>query len=198
MHHYWHVILESLIDTAKILPFLFIVYYLIELLEFKWAFKIQNNKWLKGKGSPLFGSMLGCVPQCGFSVISTDLYSKGAISVGALLAVYIATSDEAFPLMVANPKSLPWLIALIGVKIVMGILVGYLSILLYKIFFKKRNIENIVRTIDQKHEHNEDEQEFELSHGGCCHHHVEAKSFDWLHPMLHCLKISSFIFFNIF
>ena len=77
MHEYWHVILESMIDVAKILPFLFIIYYVIELIEFKHAIKLQNSKMLKGEASPIFGSLLGCVPQCGFSVISTDLFNKG-------------------------------------------------------------------------------------------------------------------------
>ena len=76
MHEYWHVILESIIDVAKILPFLFIVYYVIELIEFKQAIKLQNSKLLKGDTSPIFGSLLGCVPQCGFSVISTDLFNN--------------------------------------------------------------------------------------------------------------------------
>ena len=77
MHEYWHVIIESLIETAKILPFLFIIYYIIELIEYKQAIKIQNSTLLKGDASPIFGSLLGCVPQCGFSVISADLFNKG-------------------------------------------------------------------------------------------------------------------------
>ncbi len=182
MHEYWHVILEALIHTAQILPLLFIVYYIIELIEYKHAGKIQNSKLLKGKASPVIGATLGCIPQCGFSVVSTDLFSKGKLSIGTLIAVYIATSDEAIPIMIANPKSIGWMFALIGAKIVMGISVGYLSILLYKLLFKKKQI------IEQ-HNHNEEE----VIHGGCCHHHVETKSFDWLHPMLHCIKISVFI-----
>lgn len=196
MHEYWHVILEALIDTAKILPLLFIVYYLIELLEHKFAAKWQRNKLLKGKASPVIGAAIGCVPQCGFSVISTDLFSKGKLSVGALIAVYIATSDEAIPLFIANPKSIGWLFALIGVKLVLGIVVGYISIALYKVIFKKPKM--AVEEIKHAHDHDEHDDEHgeveeEIVHGGCCHHDVEAKSFDWLHPMLHCLKISAFI-----
>lgn len=182
MHEYWHVILEALIHTAQILPLLFIVYYIIELIEYKHAGKMQNSKLLKGKASPVIGASLGCIPQCGFSIVSTDLFSKGKLSIGTLIAVYIATSDEAIPIMIANPKSIGWMFALIGAKIVIGISVGYLSILLYKLLFKKKQI------IEQ-HSHNEEE----TAHGGCCHHHVETKSFDWLHPMLHCIKISAFI-----
>lgn len=203
MHEYLHVILESLIDVAKILPFLFIIYYLIELVEYKQAIKIENSNLLKGDASPIFGSLLGCVPQCGFSVVSTDLFNKGYISVGALIAVYIATSDEALPIMLSHPDKLPWLIALITIKIVLGIIVGYLSIALYKVFFKnkKQYIDNSKETKikeNEKYNHNEhgseehDEEEIGLG-DGCCHHHVRTKSFDWLHPLLHCVKIAIFI-----
>lgn len=187
MHEYWHVTLEAIKHTAMVLPLLFIVYYLIELFEYKCAAKIQNNKMLKGKTSPVIGAVVGCVPQCGFSVISTDLFSKKAISVGALIAVYIATSDEAIPLMFANPSSIPWMLLLIAVKIVVGIGVGYLSMLLYKVFFKHENHNH------KKEHHHEEHEHEEVVHGGCCKHNVETKSFDWVHPLVHCLKIGLFI-----
>ena len=99
------------------------------------------------------------------------------------------------------------MIGLIAVKIVMGILVGYLSIALYNVIFKKKNApqpEAIVEgvgttastTAEHAHEDSEDDHHEEIkveTHAGCCHHHVENKSFDWLHPLLHCLKISAFI-----
>ena len=169
MEEYLHVILEAAIDTAKILPFLFIVYYVIELIEYKCAVKIQNNKMLKGKASPIFGSLLGCVPQCGFSVVSTDLFHKGAISVGALIAVYIATSDEAVPIMLSNPKSIPWMLLLIGIKIVLGVLVGFLAISLHKLIFrnKKQYIDNNKHEEDEHEEHkHEDGHEYSIEYDG--------------------------------
>ena len=187
MHEYWLVILEALIHTAQILPFLFIVYYLIELVEFKSALKIQKSKFLKGKASPVVGALVGCVPQCGFSVVSTDLFSKGKLSIGALIAVYIATSDEAIPLMIANPKSIGWMALLLGIKIVFGVAIGYLSILLFKIFFKN------IKQDKHQHGHDHDDEHEEVVHGGCCNHNVETKSFDWVHPLTHCFKISLFI-----
>ena len=196
MHEYMHVILESAIEVAKILPFLFIIYYLIELIEYKQAIKIQNSKLLKGEASPIFGSLLGCIPQCGFSVISTDLFNKGFISVGALVAVYIATSDEALPIMLSHPTKLPWLIALVAIKIVLGILVGYLTIALHKVLFKNKTqqIEKIHEEDERNEEHNHHNEEESEIGDGCCHHHVRTKSFDWLHPLLHCVKIAVFIF----
>lgn len=201
---YLHVILHALKHTALILPLLFIIYYLIELIEFKWAVKIQNNRLLKGKAGPVFGSALGCVPQCGFSVISSDLFSKRAISVGTLIAVFIATSDEALPIMFANPKAIGWVALLIAVKFVFGLAVGYLAILLHKIIFKKPKIANLEKLhhedhSHEEHQHHEDhdhEHENEVVgaiHGGCCHHDVDTKSFDWLHPLKHCIKIGLFI-----
>ena len=190
MSEYWHVVLEAFIDTAKILPLLFVVYYLIELIEFKSAGKLQKSKLLKGRVSPVAGAVVGCVPQCGFSVVSTDLFSKGKLSVGALIAVYIATSDEAIPLMIANPKSIGWMFVLIGIKIAFAIIVGYLSIDLFKLFFKRKSHFEEKKS---EHAHHEEDSEEEESHGGCCHHHVETKSYDWVHPLLHCLKISAFI-----
>lgn len=218
---YWDVILDALIDTAKLLPLLFIVYYIIELIEYKYALKFQNNKFLKGKASPVIGALLGCVPQCGFSVVTTDLYSRGSVSIGALIAVYIATSDEAIPLMISNPDSILWLLALIGIKIVLAILIGYFAMYLYKVIFKRKkeyvspNNHN-EKVVEDDHSHNENDKEDihneqtsgvvlegnveEIKaetqsdiHGGCCHHHVGKKTFDWLHPLLHCLKISAFI-----
>lgn len=215
MHEYWHVILEALIHTAKILPFLFIVYYLIELFEYKNTKKIKKSVLFKGKASPVIGAALGCVPQCGFSVVSTDLFTKQKLSIGALISVYIATSDEAIPLMISNPKSIGWMFLMIGIKIVFGIAIGYLTVCLHGLIFRKRKQSETVKLIeDIKHEHDEHkehehhehdehaehehhDEETENSeedlHGGCCHHHVQTKSFDWLHPMLHCVKIGLFI-----
>ncbi len=200
MKQFWDVILDALIDTAKILPLLFIVYYLIELFEYKCAKKLQQNKMLKGKLSPVFASMVGCVPQCGFSVISSDLFSKKAISIGALIAVFIATSDEAIPLLISNPKLLPYLLLLIAIKFVYAIIIGYASMGLYKLFFKKTKSEELkgqVHVHDSKGDKENlilesektDDSVQEIEHGGCCHHHVETKTFDWVHPLLHCLKI---------
>lgn len=194
MHEYWHVILEALVDTVKVLPILFVVYYLIELIEFKSANKLHKSKMLKGKASPVAGAILGCVPQCGFSVVSTDLFSKGRLSVGALIAVYIATSDEAIPLMIANPKSIGWMFLLIGIKLVFAIVIGYLSIGLFKLIFKNNKIENGNHDDDHDHDVEHDDHDDEISvNDGCCHHHVKTKTFDWFHPLMHCLKISAFI-----
>ena len=199
----WETLLDALIDTLKVLPLLFIVYMLLEFLEYRGVMKFEHSKFLKGKASPVFGSLFGCVPQCGFSVISTDLYSEKKISIGALIAVYVATSDEAIPIMIAEVDAIPQMLLLIAVKIVMAIVVGYLAMFLYGKIFKNNenavtvsaeNLKSSEKVNAENHEHDElkTEEHKHISHG-CCKHDLEQQRFDWLHPILHCLKISAFI-----
>ncbi len=185
MKEFLDVLLDSLIDTAKILPVLFIVYFLIEFLEYKNVFRFENSKLLKGKASPVMGALFGSVPQCGFSVVSAELYSERKISIGALVAVFIATSDEALPIMISNYKSIPALIVLILTKIIFSIIVGYITMLLYGKFFEKK----IQPTTHEEtsHEHGEHLH-------ACCNHDLEDTKFDWKHPLIHCLKITLYIF----
>lgn len=131
-------LLDALLDSLKMLPLLLVVYLLLEFLEYKGVTKFEDSKLLKGNWSPVFGSLFGSIPQCGFSVISTDLYASRKLSIGGLIAVYIATSDEAIPLMIADIKALPWLGLLLAIKIVFAILVGYLAIFLYRLIFKPK------------------------------------------------------------
>lgn len=154
MHEVWHILEHSLIDTLKIAPILLVVYFLIEFLEYKKLMKFENSKMLKGKSSPVFGSLFGSLPQCGFSVISTDLFTKGFISIGALLSVYIATSDEALPILLSNKESWPSLLALMGGKILLGIVIGYLAMWLYPKIFKTKNIHFNIKNL---HRHNHEE-----------------------------------------
>lgn len=199
----WETLLDALIDTLKVLPLLFIVYMLLEFLEYRGVMKFEHSKFLKGKASPVFGSLFGCVPQCGFSVISTDLYSEKKISIGALIAVYVATSDEAIPIMIAEVDAIPQMLLLIAVKIVLGIVIGYLAMFLYGKIFKNNenavtvsaeNLKSSEKVNTENHEHDElkTEEHKHISHG-CCKHDLVQQRFDWLHPILHCLKISAFI-----
>ena len=203
MEEFLHVLLHSLIDTAKLLPVLFVVYFLIELLEYKNIFKFEKSKLLKGKSSPVMGALFGSVPQCGFSVISSELYSKRKISIGALIAVFVATSDEALPLMISNYKAIPSLLLLLAVKIVMAIIIGYFAMLLYSKVFKfekieNKSLENNKENHSEKEQLDEHEDEHEEHLHACCHHDLQDEKFDWKHPLIHCLKITLYIFiFNV-
>lgn len=185
----WDVLLDALIDSAKILPIILVVYFLIEFLEYNYGSKIKNSRFLKGKASPVFGALFGSIPQCGFSIVATDLYSKKALSVGALIAVYIATSDEAIPLMISDPSKILYLLLLIGVKIVIGIAAGYLAMLIFPILFKTKKENKYIEV------HNENESHENHNHEiGCCSHDLDDhKHYNWKHPLIHSLKIFAII-----
>ncbi|MBQ7880690.1 MAG: arsenic efflux protein [Clostridia bacterium] len=185
MHEFWHILEHALIDTLKIAPVLLVVYFLIEFLEYKKIMQFQNSKMLKGKASPVFGSLFGSLPQCGFSVVSTDLFTKGFVSIGALLAVYIATSDEALPIMLSHHESWLSLLALIVCKIALGIIVGYLAMWLYPKVFKTKNIhfdiqnKAVVKNGQDKHNHLEVGEHIHEEHNH--HEHLEYEHNEEIH-----------------
>lgn len=195
---YWEVFCEALLDSLKTLPILLVVYFLIEFVEYKWAHKLQNNHFLRGKASPVLGALVGSVPQCGFSVVATDLFARGIIPIGTLLAIFLATSDEALPILLTHPNQWLPIVILIVAKIAIAILVGYLANLAFRMIHHRAPIMPVqvkAETAGHEHEHeHEDADEPVALHGGCCHHHVDSKRFSWLHPLLHSLKILAFIF----
>jgi hypothetical protein len=133
------VFAEPVIDTLKILPLLFFAYLLMELLEKKASKKMENALGKIGKAGPAIGSLLGCVPQCGFSGASANLYTAGVITEGTLLAVFLSTSDEAIVLMLSSLAPFEIIGKLILVKIIIGIIAGYLV----DFINKKRNIKKV-------------------------------------------------------
>ena len=98
-HDLWHIFEHSLTDTLVALPFLFLAYLLMEAAERYSSDKMERTLGRIGKAGPLVGAALGCIPQCGFSASASNLYAAGLISRGTLLAVFLATSDEAIPLL---------------------------------------------------------------------------------------------------
>lgn len=121
----WQTIWEAVKDTLIALPFLLISYILIELLEHKTGFT-RDRKGLQGKLAPLIGSATGIIPQCGFSVMAAKLYDRGLIRTGTLLAVFLATSDEALIILISSISSASAIMPLIAIKLVVAAGVGYL------------------------------------------------------------------------
>lgn len=118
------VLLDALIDSLKMLPFLFAAYLLIEYIERRQGERIE--KALAGGGHWGFvpGSLLGCVPQCGFSAMAANFYGSRVITLGTLLAVFLATSDEAVPMLLAVPEKWPQLGLLLGIKVIIALAAG--------------------------------------------------------------------------
>lgn len=135
------IIFEAVLDSLKALPFLFGAYLLIEYLEHRAGDKIKSSLSKMRFMGPIGGAALGCIPQCGISVAAANFYSGRLISVGTLLAVFIATSDEALPILLSTPGAALDVLRLIGVKLVAAVLVGLLADLVLNRFLKPKEKE---------------------------------------------------------
>lgn len=116
---------DAVLDALKTLPFLFAAFLIIELLEHHAGEKINRFFLRSGKAGPLAGALLGCIPQCGFSVLCANLYAGGILTLGTLIAVFISTSDEAVILLAAHPQRGGDILRLLLVKVVIALLAGY-------------------------------------------------------------------------
>ena len=125
MELFLDVLGESLVDTAKMLPFLFLAYLLIEYIEHRHGERIEALLAGGGRWGAVPGAVLGCVPQCGFSAIASNFYASRVITLGTLMAVYLATSDEAIPLLVSMPAYWDKLVVLMVIKVVYAVIVGF-------------------------------------------------------------------------
>ena len=119
----WEFFHHALMDTLPTLPWIFLMYVIIQLLENKTALK--NAERFNGKLGPIVGSATGLIPQCGFSVMAAKFYEKRYITLGTLLAIFVSTSDEAFILLLSSGAGAVWVLPTLFVKIALGIAVGY-------------------------------------------------------------------------
>ena len=125
MPEFLHPFIHACIDTLKAIPFLFLAYLLMEFIEHRASSKMEGTLTKIGRGGPFVGTVLGCIPQCGFSATASNLYTAGLVTEGTLIAVFLATSDEAIPILIANPSSYGSIWKIIITKIIIGIVVGF-------------------------------------------------------------------------
>ena len=125
MELFLDVLAESLVDTAKMLPFLFLAYLFIEYVETRHGERIEALLAGGGRWGFVPGALLGCVPQCGFSAIASNFYASRVVTLGTLMAVFLATSDEAIPLLVSMPAYWDKLVLLMVLKVLYAIAVGF-------------------------------------------------------------------------
>lgn len=168
------VILDTIIDCLKILPFLFIAFLIIEFFEHKLSHKTENSIKKAGKFGPLIGSLLGALPQCGFSVLATNLYITRIISLGTLIAIYLSTSDEMLPILLAEKAPINSILLLVTIKIIIGLVCGFI-------------IDLIIRKEEPK-------EHFEI----CEHDHCDCEHGIILPAIKHSLKTLLFIFIITF
>lgn len=155
------IILDTLFDSLKLFPFLFIAFLIIETIEHKLTKKTKNIISKSGKLGPFLGSSLGLIPQCGFSVIATNLYITRIISLGTLIAIYLSTSDEMLPILISEKAPLKIILSIFLIKFIVGLISGYLI----DLFFRKKQ-SKVKENYDICHD----------EHCGCDHNHSIIKS----------------------
>ena len=150
------VILDALLDTLKLLPFLFITYFILEIIERKAEDGSLKLVRQSGAWGPVIGSVLGLVPQCGFSASASNLYAQRLISAGTLLAVFLSTSDEVLPIMISSAAAPSVIIKVLATKLVAGIVVGLLVDKVFRFFKHSGETVNLHEICEQEHCHCEE------------------------------------------
>jgi hypothetical protein len=118
------VLVESVLDTLYLIPFLFVTYVLMEWLEHKTSGHTQEAVQRAGAAGPIVGALLGAVPQCGFSAMGATFYAGRVITLGTLIAVFLSTSDEMLPVFLAEQVPLVTIVSILGAKVVIGMVMG--------------------------------------------------------------------------
>ena len=136
-------ILDGLIDTLKLLPYLFVTFLLLEWLEHKLSKKNQKILQKNKKYGPLIGSLLGALPQCGFSTMAASLFSSKIITMGTLISVFLATSDEMLPIMLSEKIQILEILKIIGFKIIVALIVGILIDILFQTKHPREDIHHL-------------------------------------------------------
>ena len=135
------ILQETLIDTAKLLPFLLVTYLIMEAVERATAGKMATAIERSGPAGPLLGALLGVFPQCGFSAAASNFYSGGLIGLGTLIAVFMSTSDEMLPIFIANKVQAGSIFKILAIKVIIAAITGYVIFFLSKRIFQKQRRE---------------------------------------------------------
>ncbi len=148
------ILLDTIIDSLKLLPFLFVAYLILEYIEHKISDKSKEKIKKSGKFGPIIGSLFGIFPQCGFSVAATNFYAARVITLGTLIAVYLSTSDEMLPILISKAAPINVIIGLLAIKFVLGMFYGFLIDLFLRIKNKNKvEEERIVDLCEEEHCH---------------------------------------------
>lgn len=174
--HVLDVFLEPMAESVILIPFLFVIFVFIEIFENYFSERIEHFSKYSVKYGAIIGALLASIPQCGFSVIATMLYVERFITLGTLIAVYLATSDEAIPILLMYPEKFPVILPVILIKVCVAIIVGHGIDLVFKTELKKAP------------------EKIEINETGCCHNKIQTHVQNLLiHPLKHTFNIFLFI-----
>ena len=150
------VVLDTLKDSIKLLPFLFVAYLMMEYIEHKTSNKTKQIVQKSGKFGPALGSILGIFPQCGFSAMAANLYAGRIITLGTLIAIFLSTSDEMLPILLSEAVPAQVIVKILAAKLLMGMLAGFIIDFVVRKFIKKEEKNKITEVCEQEHCHCEE------------------------------------------
>lgn len=201
MEHIIEFFLHALEDTLPLLPWILLLYVLVELLESK-ADLTKINRF-GGKIGPLVGSATGLIPQCGFSIMAAKLFEQKYITLGTLLAIFISTSDEAFIIMLSSGEGAVWVLPMLAMKILIGVAVGYAADGIAKLIGREQVCVEIPSAYEEEPQTTHEifmraylqEKNVDVK-CSCGRSHTEDMAWKkyFLYPLLHTLKVAGFIF----
>lgn len=166
------IIIDTLLDAVKLLPFLFVTFLLMEYIEHKFSKKSKDKIAKAGKFGPIVGSLLGAIPQCGFSVMATNLYATRIITVGTLISIYLSTSDEMLPILISEGAKGEVIFKILLIKVLIGMICGFV-------------IDFILR-------HKHEKKDYEIK-DFCLEHHCDCNHGIFKSSVKHTLNILLFI-----
>ena len=149
--------MDTLLDSVKLLPFLFLTYLCMELLEHRAGDRLLEKISAVDKAGPFVGAVFGIVPQCGFSAAASSLFAGRVITVGTLLAIYLSTSDEMLPILLSSAVPVTTILKLLGVKMLIAMISGFLiEVCLHKVLHRAEDDMDIHTVCEEEHCHCED------------------------------------------
>lgn len=175
------ILLDATLDSLGVFLFAFIIHFTLSFFEGKTYKIFKKHK----QSAPIFAALLGFIPQCGVSVVASDLYIKRRITMGVVVATFFSCSDEALPILLSDFSKAYYIIPLLLIKFIIGFSLGYLV----DLFIHRK--ESMFKEFDK------DDQDNPI---GCCNHHIEEEKEEskikkhLVHPLLHSLKILLYVF----
>ena len=180
------IFLDALKDSALVLLFVFIFEFIFSFIKIKMKEILEKNRRI----APLFGALFGLIPQCGTSVLGADLYIGRHITIGTIVAIFLSCSDEAIPLLLSSGSKVALaILPLVGLKFVIGFIVGFLIDLIYtkqELHLEEEvNVDECHHAHIHAHHHEENEEEE--------HHKESAFHEHFIHPLLHSLELFAYV-----
>lgn len=169
-----HIFEDALLDTVRLVPFLFVTYLVMEAIEHKMEGRAEQAVQRAGFAGPIVGALAGAFPQCGFSAAAATLYAGRVITLGTLFAVFLATSDELLPILIAEQAPLSMMAQILGAKVIIGMIMGFI-------------VDAFMRITARHHKHLH-------IHDLCEHDHCDCEDGIVKSALKHTLQVTIFIF----